>query len=470
MGHLGAAGVLCLCWVLTCAPPRSAEAQQLPERQGAVNPSDLYLQAYLLMEDGGKEEKKGNFEEAFKKYKQAGQLFDVVARGNPEWNGQIVRYRRKKIREDLARVRDLEQQRRAAQKLPSTRGVASTLEASPYDASSYVRNTFGKMDNELMALTQKNSALLRELEAKESKLRSVSKDAVDARANERKLLEKLTDTQAKLATAEARKERENKELEQEVERLTAQLQKATELLKQSQLQSKEMLVELQEANQQIRALRTERDALLEERNKMSAILESANGADAAKTLAVENWRLRDQLEKARQSVEELKAEGYRDKMEILELRDELMSVRKELDDMRDQNRQYEKQIAALIMRLQATSEKLAITAGPELSVADAERENRVLRNIILRQLRQQSVREHAKKIALEQMASLEVTSQDLLDAVEQMAQPVLLDEEEQGMLKGPRFAEHLTGTGIHATLIAESTPGAENRKHSQVRT
>ncbi|MCB1095854.1 MAG: tetratricopeptide repeat protein [Verrucomicrobiae bacterium] len=427
-----------------------------------MNPSDLYLQAYLLMEDGGKEEGKGNYESAFAKYKQAGQLFDVVARSNPEWKGQIVRYRRKKIREDLARVRELEQQRRADQNLPTTGGLASTIEPSPLDATAVVRNTFGKMDNELVALTQKNSALLSELETKESTLRKISKEAVDARANERMLLEKLTATQSKLATAEARKERENKELQEEVDRLTAQLKKATDLLQQAQKQSREMLTELQTANEQIRSLRAERDALTEERNKMAAILESANGADAAKTLAVENWRLRDQLEKAKQTIEDMSAENYRDKKEILELRDELMKVRSDLDDMRDQNRQYEKQIAALIMRLQATSEKLAITAGPELSVAEAETENRVLRNIILRQLRQQSVREHAKKIALEQMASLEVTSKDLLDAVEQMAQPVLLDEQEQGMLKGPRFAEHLTGTGIHATLIAEGTPGAEN--------
>ncbi|MGK0186411.1 MAG: tetratricopeptide (TPR) repeat protein [Verrucomicrobiales bacterium] len=448
--------------ILLCGQSNRVIAQQPPSNQGGVNPSDLYLQAYLLMEDGGKEEKKEDYEAAFNKYKQAGQLFDVVARSNPEWKGQIVRYRRKKIREDLARVRELEQQRRAAQNVPSTGGLASTLEPSPYDASTYVNNTFGKMDNELVALTQKNSALLRELETKESSLRKVSKDAVDARANERKLLEKLTATQARLATAEARKERENKELEQEVERLKTQLSKATKLLQQSQTQSKEMLAELQSANEQIRSLRGERDTLLEERNKMAAILESANGADAAKTLAWENWQLKDQLEKAKQKIEDISAESYRDKTEILKLRDELMQVRTELDGMRDQNRQYEKQIAALIMRLQATSEKLAITAGPELSVTEAETENRVLRNIILRQLRQQSVREHAKKIALEQMASLEVTSKDLLDAVEQMAQPVQLDQQEQGMLKGPRFAEHLTGTGIHATLIAESTPGAEN--------
>ena len=266
------------------------------------------------------------------------------------------------------------------------------IEPSPLDATTHVRNTFGKMDNELVALTQKNSALLRELETKESTLRKVSKDAVDARANERMLLEKLTATQAKLATAEARKERENKELQEEVDGLAAQLRKATGLLEQAQTQSREMLTELQSANEQIRSLRAERDALTEERNKMSAILESANGADAAKTLAVENWRLRDQLEKAKQTIEDMSAENYRDKKEILELRDELMTVRSELDDMRDQNRQYEKQIAALIMRLQATSEKLAITAGPELSVTEAETENRVLRNIILRQLRQQSVR------------------------------------------------------------------------------
>lgn len=459
---MGVVAALCLVMLWWAVAAGNVRAQQPAQQQdGAVNPSDLYLQAYLLMEDGGKEEKKGNYETAFGKYKQAGQLFDVVARSAPDWNGQIVRYRRKKIREDLARVQELEQQRRVAQNLPATGGVASALDASAYDASTYVRNTFGEMDNELVALTQKNAALLRELESKESQLRDVSKEAVDARDNERSLLEKLADTQARLATAEARKERENKELEQEVEQLKSQLAKAAELLRQSQQQSKEMLAELQNANEQIRALRSERDALLEERNKMSAILESANGADAAKTLAVENWRLRDQLEKAKQSIEGLQAESSRDKQEILELRDELMAVRSDLDDMREQNRQYEKQIAALIMRLQATSEKLAITAGPELSIPDAERENRVLRNIILRQLRQQSVREHAKKIALEQMASLEVTSQDLLDAVEQMAQPVLLDGEEQGMLKGPRFAEHLTGTGIHATLVAESTPGAE---------
>lgn len=466
LGHrLWRNGLALGCWAVLLvfyAAPGPVSAQQPPRNQGGVNPSDLYLQAYLLMEDGGKEEKKGDYEAAFNKYKQAGQLFDVVARSNPEWKGQIVRYRRKKIREDLARVRELEQQRRESQNLPSTGGVASTIEPAPYDASTYVNNTFGKMDNELVALTQKNSALLRELESKESSLRKVSKEAVDARANERKLLEKLTATQAQLATAEARKERENKELEEEVGILKAQLAKATKLIQESQTQSKELLAELQTANEQIRSLREERDTLMEERNKMSAILESANGADAAKTLAWENWQLKDQLEKAKQKIEEISAESYRDKKEILELRDQLMQVQTELDNVRDQNRQYEKQIAALIMRLQATSEKLAITAGPELSVTEAETENRVLRNIILRQLRQQSVREHAKKIALEQMASLEVTSKDLLDAVEQMAQPVLLDQQEQGMLKGPRFAEHLTGAGIHATLIAESTSGAEN--------
>jgi tetratricopeptide (TPR) repeat protein len=434
-------------------------SQTTAQQQGRVNPSNIYLQAYLVMEDGSAAEKKQDYRTAFAKYKQAGQMFDVVARSHPEWNSQIVRFRRKKVRADLNRLRDLEISRQEVQGSPPP--FVTPSGGSNYDSSSLVRDTFGSMDGELTTLSRKNASLLRELEAREAELRKVKKDAVDAAASEKDLLEKLAKARGALATAEARKNRENGELEKEVARLNEQLQKVTTLLRQSQTQSQVMLKELRLANEQIRDLTEERNVLQEERNKMAAILDGANSADASTKLAANNWKVRNELEQATKTIADLNSEKEADKKEIIELREKLIVVQSDLDDMREQNRQYERQIAALVKHLDATSKKLAHTAGSGISIPDAERENRVLRDIILRQLKQQSVRDHAKRVALEDMAKLEVDSEKLLAAIEQMAQPVLLEDQEQGMLKGPRFAEHLTGTGIHATLIAESTPGAE---------
>ena len=91
--------------VWTLKPNQRTIGVENAKKTTSLEPSDIYLQGYLLLEKAALAERQGKYDAAVAKYHSAAKLIENVEKTYPNWNPQIVRYRVKKLRSDLARVR-----------------------------------------------------------------------------------------------------------------------------------------------------------------------------------------------------------------------------------------------------------------------------------------------------------------------------------------------------------------------------
>jgi tetratricopeptide (TPR) repeat protein len=84
-------------------------------------------------------------------------------------------------------------------------------------------------------------------------------------------------------------------------------------------------------------------------------------------------------------------------------------------------------------------------------------ENQLLKNIIVRQIRQQARQQQTKANVIAEIQKTENASKELIDQVEQLAgNRVTLTDEEQKLFTTPQLQEIMGSDGIKATLIVKS--------------
>lgn len=456
---------------LLVAPGTTLRAEE------AVEPSDIYLQAYLSMQEAEKMEKRRDINAAYFKFQDASDLFDSVARSFPDWNRQMVDYRRRKIREKLAAMRaehgvgGLGNDPAA----PATGTPGSGASAQPSvvarpgagtaafpvpgsSASVQIQQRFAQYESRIQRLISERADLQRRLESRESLLIETRRQLLATQKQQESLRQKLVATEARKA-AEGESER-IKELESQVADLTSELAKAVETMGEANEKTTALLAELESANATIRELRENEQRLIEERDQLAAIIGGSEGeAGSARQLVVDNLRLKRELEEARKAIASLEAGKEADQAQIAELRGQLADVKVELARIQDENQRYRSRIAELSDRLKMNLDRIA--GAPDVSVPEAVQENQMLRAIILRQLKAQQRRQQAKQIVLAQLAGLEADSADLIASLEAVAgPPIVLDEREQGLFKDPQFDQFVGDATVQGTLMAPANPNA----------
>ena len=480
----------CLAVWLTAAAP-SLPAQNLPKTEAvnavpavaAKSPSGLYLQGHLVLKDGTEKEGKGDFAGAYFKFRDARDLFDSAYEADRTWNAEIVEYRRRKIREDMERVRLAEIQRRAAGGPPSPSGVIGnasgkdlTIErAQPAGGSSGARNTAVVMEERLRgmqaqidALTKRNEEVVTKLGASEQSLREARAAGLDARSAEKALRQSLADAQTKLATAEPAAKRKNEDLTKRVEKLEQQLGSAMSQLSAANSKSGNLLGELEKAYGEIKDRTRERDEIKRERDQMEVLLAGADGGKAPEKLKIiaENHRLKKELEAAEANVAKLTAEKTADQQEIAALRGQLQGIQEQVTRFQQESEDYRQQIKALTERLDATNLRLAETGAGAVPEFEASQENKVLRGIILQQMKQQAKRETARKNimedlaregVLESMKNLGVETARVYRALNDMASSPAMTREQRGVLSNTRLDQFLIKNGVGDLMMVQDS-------------
>jgi hypothetical protein len=86
------------------AETKAAEtkAAEVPAKEAPDDPSDLYFQGWLLSRDAGKLKPEGKLAESREKLEKAQELFERVAKEQPDWKPQMVQARLKRTKEELA--------------------------------------------------------------------------------------------------------------------------------------------------------------------------------------------------------------------------------------------------------------------------------------------------------------------------------------------------------------------------------
>ena len=76
-------------------------AQQDPR---AIDPADVFFQAWLTVRDAKKLEKKGQFNDARLKYEQAAKYYNLITRFHKNWKPSMVQTRIKTTREAIKEI------------------------------------------------------------------------------------------------------------------------------------------------------------------------------------------------------------------------------------------------------------------------------------------------------------------------------------------------------------------------------
>lgn len=462
-------------------------AVQAQQGAGRIDVEGTYLQGYMLWQEAEELEARRQYAAAYFKYVEANQIFDSIAQTHPNWQTGMVNYRRSLIRRKAEEVRQLERQRRSGgeesaaagpQELlppvdrtptpppaPSALSVPSALPPVPgVQTGTPLDRKLTEMQSQLSAYAAENKRLQESMQAKEAELFKTKQDFLSNKQELNAALQKQLDLQGRLDTADQRRNRELGELRKQLEETNAALKKATEAQEEATQRIDSLLQDLSTARQTIAQLNGEKEALLAERTQMLALIKGGEGGLTAEALLEENARLKRQLDEANQKVATLTTDRDAAQKEAGALREQMAALKDELDRTRKENEDYRQQIAALRDKLEATNEHLLATGGSLKDDSELAEENRLLRKMILDQLKHQNFREQKKRLALEQLARLQINNEELLAAINDLAAPPpTLSGEEQGLLQHPQMEEYVEGAGVGATMLArpegEAAPG-----------
>lgn len=467
---------------LVCAAALAPAQQQAGQEYDVEG---LYLKGYMLVMEAEKLEKAGNFAGSFFKYQSANDVFDSVARGYPNWQRGMVDARRTLVRKKMEETRQRERDRRAAAATdPAAPGAsellpelgdpsappfsntppppASVRPAVPYQPpAAGIDRQFNQMDQRLQGYNSQAEELQRRLRASEEELFKVKQELLSSGRERNEAMRKQADLLTQLNTADSKRAREVAELKKQLAAATEALEKASASQNDATQKIDGLLGELSQARQTISQLTKERDDLAAEKNQLLALVQGKEGMSGVDALLADNKRLKQQLDEANAKVTSLAADKEAAAKEAASLRDQIAKVRDELDRVKKENEDYRTQIADLRGKLEDTTSQLADASLATKGDSELAEENRQLRKIITDQLKHQTFREEKKRLALEQLAKLQVNNEELLNTLDQIAAPPpSLSAEDTQRLQDPVISRFVENQGLSGTLIARAEPGA----------
>ena len=511
--------------LLSVAPARA---------QSVEDPSDQYFRGYIMNNDAERAAQAGSSQSALEKYQQAQAIFDQIAKTAPSWQPQMLKFRRDRIADAMAAL----QAKIAATPPPApapspaptavTPAAVATIPsgglpqaplpaaaanpvAVPAPGSMSVDDALNAIKKAMEAqAAQKNQQVL-EAQAELGRY-TIAYDTVLKQRDEiaktyQTLAQAATAQQTRLADLEkqsagsAGAKAELDKLRAEQAETAAQLTESRQRLAESQKsvmkQSKDLmetgmkLSALQKEHTQLTeklaaatkdrdAIALERDKAVKERDTLTAQIAAGKTSGSIpanlKDLAVENQRLKKDLDAARKQVESLKTDATSKDKEIAQLKGQLTQIQGELVTLKRENAAYESQVSELTLNLKEVRKRMDNPKkGKPAESTQLMAENQLLRGVILRQLRQQARQQQQKTAVIAEIQKTENASKELIDQVEQLGGIRFnLSADEQKLFTTPQLQEIMGEGGIQATIIAKSTAqtpaNADARKTDQAAT
>ena len=443
----------------------------------ARGPSEMFLEAWQLREDGMKSERAGGFKSAYDQYRAAARIYDQIAREHPDWKPAMVEFRRNGMREQINGVAEKAAKeglgRTANDPRPLPPGAmpppdagaqpgAGAVVVRPPVAPQPVDDPFARLriqelERQQAGARQTLEALARERDALKGRLAEVENArnlsayearkfreerdkakqelaelqekginaGVAERARASELEKKLAEMDAKIASAAKQGRAEGIEEGREEGRKEGLAQAKEEAGKENARLARELArVEAELAStrrdatafeETIRVLTAERDRWKAERDQLAAM---AGQESREPALIATNQRLEKELAETREKLKALADEKEQDTAMIAGLKERLIVVEGELVATRKENAQFRDRMS--LLEKQLSEAKAALEAVPPPADPLLAEENRTLRDIVVRQLRQQVYRARARNLLLSELAKLEINSKALIRYIDQL--------------------------------------------------
>ncbi|MEM7284647.1 MAG: hypothetical protein AAF438_23885, partial [Pseudomonadota bacterium] len=169
----------------------------------------------------------------------------------------------------------------------------------------------------------------------------------------------------------------------------------------------------------------------------------------------ENQRLKGQLSKAESLIGGIQGGGSVNsvmnlKEQVNKIQGQLQLAKQENTALRQTNEEFRQQLAEVQTKLDEA------TSGEEIT--NLKQENVMLRDIVTRQLKEQTRRDVAKRLALEELNALAIDSAKLETQLDILGSPLVnLSEDEKAMLRRPTAGLVVESTGE----ISADMPGSD---------
>jgi len=466
-----------------------------------IDPSEVFLKAYMTAQQGEKLERENQFKPALAKFRFAGSMLEELKKDHSDWQPAIVDYRGRKIAEAILRVQskmatqtDLAAtigSQPAETQAPAVPGASPTepsveiavapsgpkqaeVEAAIENATRDLRARAERLETQLKksqqaisAAQQEKSDLAGRLQATNAELEQAKGELTKHSQTEKDLRDQLASAQESLQVIQARGGTDQKAavaLQGEIAQLKKALQAAESARSTAEKNREDANGKLLAARKQVAATTQERDAMQRERDNALRELKVANEAQSrVQVLVAENTDLQKKLTAAENTVREISADRPRKAQELEAVKQELEKLRDQLVTSQRANQDSEKTIADLRAQLDEASGQLA---NAKLNGATSEeteqlvKENQMLRAIVVRERQEEARREQAKKLMLAEFDKLKIKSDVLDQQIHLLAEPITkLSPEELALLKTPvvSISDSAPGT-VKASLTMAKPP------------
>lgn len=483
--------------------------------------AEQFFRGYVMKKDAEKMEADGNFNGALQIYQQMGQIFQTVAQTSPEWQPGMLANRRGLTDQAIARVQaKLSQPAPAAAPAPqaaaapapapaaapaavpmpvfggATPGAApeAGVLAGPVGTMPSLTDVLSQWEQSyrqrLLQVETQNNQMQMDLTKWQQWYQWASAEITTARSEKDELgqrvaaMENGIETMKQEVAAGRAASSQLESLTKEKLAIEVEYRKASQRLTAAEVASKEASQKLADASLRITGLEKERNEILAERDaavkqrdeavaardtavqerdklsaqalgmhtQMEALKKRSPASDEVKQIVAENERLKKDLDLAQKQVESLKADVTRKDQEIVDMRGQITTLQTEMAALRQQSAGYQTQVADLTLQLKN------LQAGkPEAMTPELAKENELLREIVMRQLRSQYRQQQAKDLVLAELQKMEGVSKKLLEQVEDLKQTrMTLTPDEEKLFSDPSVREMLGSGGIQGTLIARA--------------
>ena len=394
----------------------------------AQDPGTIYLEAYLQVEDAEKLEKESKFSEALRKYSDAKNILDNIARDHRGWRPEVLDYRRRKVNEAIDRCR---------KSVPKDERP-NINNPEPNNPNNNAANILDQRDETIKKLEAAKQQLTENLQKTQADYNKAINDLKTSKEAQTSLSNELALAQNKLETGGLGEDKE-KTLREEIAHLQNDLAIVNESFVKAKKRNTELQAEIEKVKDSTDSIEAQKAELQIERQRIQELINGVTDDDLKKLLA-ENTTLKKELSDARTEVQRLSSEKERDAEEIASLKLRIKTVEDRLAAIQLENSEYQEKIVGLSEKLKSTENKLAKALespdGRRSIAQEALNENKTLRSIVKRQIMQQAWRKQAKELVLAELTRQGVASRGLINQIEKLAgKGTILTEQEQALLR-----------------------------------
>ncbi len=465
-----------------------------------VDPSEVFLKAYMTAQQAEKMERENQLKPALAKFRFAGSMLEELKKNSGDWQPAIVDYRSRKIGEAILRVQskiDTQTDLAATAQppapetgqlpLPSAAPAEPSVEvgarpppprpvdvqAAIQDATKELRSRVEALEAELKKSQKEISTAQKEKSDISGKLEQTSAELEQAKGDlakraqaEKEVRDQLSAAQESLQVIQSTGEGDQKAaaaLQAEIGQLKKALTAAEVGRTAAEKETSDAKTKLADARKEVAGVTQERDAIKRERDDAVRELQIAGDAKArVQVLMAENSDLQQKLATAESTVREISADRPRKAQELQDVKQELEKLRGQLVASQKTNQDSEKMIADLRAQLDDASNTLATAQLSGATPEETERlvkENQMLRAIVVRERQEEARREGAKKLLLAEFDKLKIKSDVLDQQIHLLAEPITkLSAEELALLKTPVVSISDTAPGTVKASLTMAKP------------